>query len=155
MHGFLEPIRKAHYKHHEMPGDMGKIFIPIVLTLTFALMNVAPIFWLFGKWVALSNFASSILCYLSFEWVHYDCHSKNGSWLLQGPRRFHLLHHAVKPEVDANRQQNYGFTSAAFDLAFSTCDGHTQKSAYSFLLWIPFPVVPLVVHNIFNKNIGS
>lgn len=145
MHGYADMIRKAHFRHHANPHDKTKIFIPILLSLVFATGNVVPIYCAFGKWLALSNFASSIFCYMVFEWVHYDSHSTNQNRWLKPVRQFHLLHHAVQPE-ETERQQNFGFTSAAFDLLFGTCDRHTQKSEYVWILMIPFPVVPFLLH---------
>jgi len=147
MHGYVGMIRKSHFRHHANPHDKTKIFIPILLTLVFATGNVVPIYFAFGKWLALSNFASSIFCYLLFEWVHYDSHSTHQSRWLKPVRQFHLLHHAVQPD-ETRRQQNFGFTSATFDLLFGTCDMHTQKSEHSWILMIPFPVLPFLLHSL-------
>jgi sterol desaturase/sphingolipid hydroxylase (fatty acid hydroxylase superfamily) len=83
-----------------------------------------------------------------FELVHYNCHSDSTYDLLSGPRQFHLFHHFVNP--NHNNQQNYGFTSATWDLVFGTCDNYTKTSKFLYILLIPLPVFPLIIHKYIN-----
>jgi len=154
MHGSFITIKKAHFKHHEKPSDKNKIFIPIILTLFFSLLN-GILLWFFGnKWLTLLNLASNVLCYHSFEWVHYNCHltyfTKKHNYIINGPRKFHLLHHSYNPE--GKTQHNFGFTSATWDIVFGTCDDNTKKSAWLSILLVPIPVLPLICHNYVNTN---
>jgi hypothetical protein len=142
MHGSVATIRHAHQNHHRKPMDKKKIFIPMLLTLVFALGNYLPLHWAFGRATAQSSFVSIVWYYLLFELVHWDCHNLPNYRLLAGPRLFHTRHHAVPFEENAC---NFGFTSATWDLIFGTCDSQTKQSPHSWILYIPFPVLPLVV----------
>lgn len=153
MHGAVKSIRTAHFNHHKSPSDANKIFIPILLTLLFASGNAAPVYFLFGKWAALVNFASYVFCYCSFEYVHWNCHSVAKDRLMAAPRLFHLLHHAKRSDEDV--QQNYGFTSMTWDIIFGTCDRHTLKSAYWPILLLPFPVLPQIIYGLFENSVVS
>jgi len=120
MHELKSSIRTAHFSHHKEPMHLKKIFIPILLTLLFATGNALPIYYIWGTWPAAINLASSILCYCSFELIHYSCHCVDKKSLLgvlmTGPRFFHARHHVLS--TDKLNQQNYGFTSATWDILF-------------------------------------
>lgn len=142
----LEPTKKIHFKHHYKPYDRNKIFIPIFFTLLFSFINLTPIYLLFGYNVMLVNFSSFILCYILFEFTHWCCHNLPNSKLLRGPRLYHLIHH-TKNYKSVNIK-NYGFTSATWDILFNTCCKSFLNKKYSYLLLIPYPVVPLILVDI-------
>jgi sterol desaturase/sphingolipid hydroxylase (fatty acid hydroxylase superfamily) len=144
MHGSFLLIKKAHIKHHESTHDKTKIFIPIILTLSFSLINFLPLWFLCNRWLAFANLASNVLCYDLFELVHYNCHTYNKIQFLSGPKRFHILHHHYN--IEDSIQRNYGFTSATWDIVFGTCDKNTLNSKWMPILLIPIPVLPLVLH---------
>lgn len=146
MHHF-EPIKKIHFKHHFDPQDKNKIFIPIFFTLLNSIFNLTIISIFFNYEVVMLNYSSFVLCYLLFEYVHWSCHN-NTIEFLKGPRIFHTLHHTKK--YDNMNVYNYGFTSASWDIIFNTCDPLTLNKKYSFLLLIPFPVLPMIFVELLN-----
>lgn len=148
MHHF-EPIKRIHFKHHENPTDNHKIFIPMFMTLFFTIINLFPVYLLMGYRIMMVNFSSYVLCYFAFEYTHWATHRLPNSWLLKGPILFHSVHHIT--DYDKTNVKNYGFTSATWDLVFQTCDIHTTKKRYSYLLYIPLPLLPLMIVNILNN----
>ena len=142
MHHF-EPVKKQHFKHHENPTNESKIFIPIFMTLLFSLINLYPIHFLFGYKIMMVNFSSFVLCYFSFEYTHWATHCLPNSQLLKGPIMFHTIHHVT--DYDKQNVKNFGFTSATWDLLFNTCDLHTKNKKYNYLLYIPIPIIPLII----------
>ena len=151
MHGFVQSISHAHGLHHKLPNAKEKIFIPMLLTLLFAIGNALPIYFVCGYWSSVINLASSVMCYCSFEYSHWICHCSDKSLMIyKGIRRFHLLHHAY--QFESVKQQNYGFTSATWDIIFGTCEPMLQKARGSEVLLIPLPVLPLMLHTLISEN---
>jgi sterol desaturase/sphingolipid hydroxylase (fatty acid hydroxylase superfamily) len=130
---------RVHGKHHERPTDKTRIFVPIIITVFLGVIHYIPIALYFGTWIACANLVSHIFCYACFEWVHYDSHIWRSAFL-RGPRQFHLLHHKSMSVT-----QNYGFTSASWDLIFGTCDVETMRGWA--VLWIPIPVLPFLFYD--------
>lgn len=154
MHGWLPSIRKAHFQHHKQPHHVDKIFIPVCLTIAFTLGNGIPMYLYFGYWNAWVNFASYVFCYFAFEYVHWNCHCVFVDKKMEGPRMFHRLHHHP-PQDRGNMEvkyKNYGFTSATWDILFGTCDPGTANHRYSYILWIPFPVLPLMAFSWLQRH---
>ena len=123
-------FQKIHFKHHRQPSS--KLFIPMEITTVFAVCNFGAMFHVFGWNAALINMASSVFCYLAFEWTHWMSHMPNHRQFCE----FHINHHR-------SSMQNFGFTSATWDIVFQTCDPKMEKT---WVLMIPFPILPLVVH---------
>jgi sterol desaturase/sphingolipid hydroxylase (fatty acid hydroxylase superfamily) len=138
-------LAAVHAKHHERPADEKRIFVPMIITGFLGVIHYVPLSLCFEPWIARAVLASHILCYWCFEWVHYDCHILRSAFLM-GARRFHSLHHSSYA-----CPKNYGFTSASWDLVFGTCDAATKRGWA--ILWIPIPVLPLLLYNFFcEKN---
>lgn len=148
MHRF-EPIKRIHFKHHEKPLDANKIFIPMFMTLLFSVINLFPVYVLMGYRIMMVNFSSYILCYFAFEYTHWATHCIPNSKILRGPILFHSVHHVT--DCEKKNVKNFGFTSATWDLVFQTCDVHTMRKKYSFLLYIPIPLLPLIIVDTLNN----
>lgn len=123
----------------------------MLLTLLFAAGNALPIYLVGGFWSSMINLASSVMCYCVFEYLHWICHCPDHSPVIfKGIRRFHLMHHAY--QFDNVKQQNYGFTSATWDIIFETCEPALHSARGTEVLCIPLPVLPLMMHTIISKN---
>ena len=144
----IEPIKKTHFKHHFDPNNESKIFIPIFFTISFSAINLTPVYYFFGFETTIVNFSSWIICYFLFEFIHWSCHCMPDNKYLKGPRVFHILHHTKN--YDNPVVQNFGFTSASWDFIFNTCDSHTKNLKYSWILYIPYPVLPLIIVGMLN-----
>ena len=111
------------------------------MTLLFSLINLYPIHFLFGYKIMMVNFSSFVLCYFSFEYTHWATHCLPNS-NIKGPIMFHTIHHVT----DYNKQnvKNFGFTSATwvYYLIHVIC---IQKIKYNYLLYIPIPIIPLII----------
>lgn len=139
----IEPIKKTHFKHHMVPHNKNKIFIPIFFTMSFSVVNLTPIYYFLGFKTTLINFSSWIICYFLFEFTHWSCHCMPDNNYLKGPRIFHIIHHTK--DYDNSSVKNFGFTSASWDLLFDTCDLRSKNLNYCWILYIPYPVLPLIV----------
>jgi len=134
---FVLFIRHAHILHHRHPTDSRKLFIPMEVTIIFALLNFYSCFWIFGRWAALTHISSSIICYFLFEYAHWKSHQPA---LHTKPRfcLFHMIHHR-------HDCYNFGFTSATWDILFGTCHPGYPIRSYAILL-IPLPLLPLLLN---------
>lgn len=138
-HGSL--FQKAHHGHHIHPSAFEKLFIPIEITAIFALVNFLFFCRLFGLAGALNNLASSIFCYLAFEWTHWQAHRFGKLGETKSPYgfcEFHIMHHKCS-------KSNFGFTCATWDILFDTCDPNFKRK--TFMLLIPFPILPLIINH--------
>ena len=131
LHGAL--FQQTHLGHHKHPSAMEKIFIPMQITAVFAIINFIFFYRIMGINGALNNLASSIFCYIAFEWTHWQAHKNRGGFC-----EFHIMHHRAS-------MYNYGFTCATWDIVFCTCDPKFERK--TLLLLIPFPVLPLIINH--------
>jgi sterol desaturase/sphingolipid hydroxylase (fatty acid hydroxylase superfamily) len=149
MHGSTLPfVQYAHFKHHENIHNIDRIFIPIPITIGFALFNFEMFVFIFGYSEAFANFICNSICYMLFEFVHWNCHIRNSYLILRPLRRFHLKHHAIS--TDSLVQVNYGFTSASWDILFGTADETTRRNIFRWILFIPYPILPFLLVDILS-----
>lgn len=139
LHRFFLHCSTMHSRHHANPRN--EHFLPVVITLCFGVINFAAAFAWMGLGFALVHLAGNVVCYSLFEMTHLISHHHHQVVLLEGPRHFHLRHHASKGTV------NFGFTSATWDIVFGTCDPSWTMTRWgTLLLLIPLPVLPLVLY---------
>lgn len=115
----------AHMSHHENPEAISRHFASLLLSAP-----VAAAYWLIawaatGSWpVASYLFIGMASGYLSYQWLHYQCHHrKSRVRLLRYLRKYHLLHHYRTPEL------RFGVTSPLFDLVFGTFRPVVKRSS--------------------------
>lgn len=137
MHGRIQYLKKSHYGHHLNPSDRKRLFIPIFFTILFGTFNFFIVKIVSSYEMACLNFCMNAVCYASFEWSHYVCHSKSDLWFTSKIRNHHLQHHFVK-----KRDVNFGFTSACWDILLGT---YNSPSNVSKVLLIPIPVLPFIL----------
>jgi dihydroceramide fatty acyl 2-hydroxylase len=106
----------AHVAHHENPEGNTRHFASLLLSTP-----VAVVYWLMawaatGSWaVATYLFIGMASGYLTYQWLHFQCHHrKSRVRVLRYLRKYHLLHHYRTPEL------RFGVTSPLFDLVFGT-----------------------------------
>ena len=109
-------VYHAHQSHHENPEAHSRHLASLFLS-----MPVGAVYWLIawaatGSWPAACYLLIGMAAgYLSYQWVHFQCHHrKSRVRLLRYLRKYHLLHHYKTPEL------RFGVTSPLFDLVFST-----------------------------------
>jgi hypothetical protein len=144
--GDIQSMQYAHFKHHKEMHNMKRIFIPIVITMGFALLNFGMFVLALGYSEAFVNFICNSICYMLFEFVHWNCHVDNYYSVFKSLRSFHLKHHAISTK--SSMQVNYGFTSATWDLVFHTADYATKIHTLKWILLIPYPIVPFILVDI-------
>ena len=131
---------KIHNKHHINTQDKSKLFIPIIFTQIFALINFIIYYNIFNFNCALVNLSSNIYCYLLFEYTHWFSHfSKENKYnILINLKHYHRIHH--------NKNNiNYGFTSASWDIIFNTYYDNNYNWK-KMLLIIPYPIIPFILN---------
>jgi cyclopropane-fatty-acyl-phospholipid synthase len=113
LHG-LQPFKRWHALHHERP--LALIATPTALTAPgFALLVVAPAWWLAPHWGA-GAFVSGVLAgYLAYTATHHAVHQARGrgAWLRRH-RHWHAQHHR------AGSQACYGVSLPLWDHVFGS-----------------------------------
>lgn len=118
LHGTF--FQSIHYDHHRTPTAPKHMFLPVELSCLLILVNNT-----------ITGIAVTILCYLWFEWSHWKAHQNYiESRCLT---KYHIVHHC-------DRQYNYGFTCAAWDLLFGTCNPKIQPC---WVMFMPYPILPI------------
>ena len=129
---------KIHNKHHKNTQDTSKLYIPILFTQSFALINFLFYYKIFTFDVAVINLSSNIYCYLLFEYTHWFSHfSKDKNNLLVNLKSYHKIHHN-------KNNVNYGFTSATWDIIFNSFNDDNMKWKKVILI-IPYPILPFIL----------
>ena len=151
----VKKFTKMHNIHHKDTNNKNFIFIPIIFTLSFSCINSIPIYILLGKEIMISNYCSNILCYFLFEYTHYYSHinssnyyiNKINNFVLSELKLYHLMHH----NKNDNIKNNYGFTSASWDIVFNTINKKYYSKSYWLILSIPYPILPVFFFKILNS----
>ncbi len=114
LHG-LQPFKGWHARHHAKP--VALIATPTLLTAAgFALVVVAPAWWLAPMWLAsalLLGVSGGYLFYIAMHHAVHHVHGSTATWLRQQQRR-HALHHR------AGAQGHYGVSTTLWDRLFRT-----------------------------------
>lgn len=128
MHRFLfhlsgnsQAIKHFHYvvhgMHHAHATDPMRVIFPPFFSLITGLIMLGLMLFLLPLAWGLGIFASFILGYIWYEFMHYaDHHIKwKFSWFKR-LKRHHLLHH----HSQAYSQKNFGVTTSLWDRVFNT-----------------------------------
>ncbi|MES1178523.1 MAG: sterol desaturase family protein [Myxococcales bacterium] len=104
-----------HGYHHIYPSDEGRLVLPPMVTVPFALIVIAAYGLLLPVGVAAAAFAGTALGYVGYDSMHWWLHhgraqSRVGRWL----KRYHLLHHH---HHDLGR---FGVSTPLWDFVFGT-----------------------------------
>ena len=109
-------LYEAHISHHDNPDVMSRHFASLLLSAP-----IATAYWLIA-WIATGSIAMASYLfvgmaagYISYQWVHFQCHhGRSHLRVLKYLRRYHLLHHYQTPDL------RFGVTSPLLDLVFGT-----------------------------------
>lgn len=104
-----------HGYHHVYPNDEGRLVLPPMVTLPFAVVVFAVYALVLPTGVAAAAFAGTATGYVAYDSMHWWLHhgrarSRVGRWL----KRYHLLHHHHQ---EGGR---FGVSSPLWDLVFGT-----------------------------------
>jgi sterol desaturase/sphingolipid hydroxylase (fatty acid hydroxylase superfamily) len=104
-----------HGYHHVYPNDEGRLVLPPMVTIPFALLVVAAYALLLPVGAAAAAFAGTATGYVAYDSMHWWLHhgrakSRVGRWL----KRYHLLHHH---HHEAGR---FGVSTPLWDFVFGT-----------------------------------
>lgn len=146
MHGSTGAVQLSHMGHHSHPRNLTRIFIPCIFTAVSAIINALVCAYLFSTMVAKASIVANVACYFMFEWAHILCHNETSSTLTAKIRSHHQLHHSIK-----GRDVNFGFTSAAWDIAFGTYASASDHFLGKCILCIPCPVVPMIIYAVLYR----
>jgi len=133
-------ITRLHAKHHEIPENQNRLFIPISVTL-FNDMILAGVVYLLGgvvtTWLSAAHFS-----YLLFEYAHYSTHSSTlGSLLPARLIAFHHYHHVLD-------SVHFAFTTPYWDILFGTTRRTDSFRLQDYpLSWLPLSVVSFLSRN--------
>jgi sterol desaturase/sphingolipid hydroxylase (fatty acid hydroxylase superfamily) len=104
-----------HGYHHIYPSDEGRLVLPPMVTLPFALVVITGYALLLPIGLAAATFAGTAAGYVAYDSMHWWLHhgrvkSRAGRWL----KRYHLLHHHHQ---GAGR---FGVSTPLWDFVFGT-----------------------------------
>ena len=104
-----------HGYHHAYPSDEGRLVLPPMVTIPFALGLIALYTLMFPLAVAAAVFAGTATGYVAYDSVHWWLHhghtkSRAGRWL----KRYHLLHH------HQHNAARFGVSTPLWDFVFGT-----------------------------------
>ena len=123
----VQPFRAMHEQHHLRPH--ARIGTPTVVSAPlFALLVLAPAWWLVGPWWACALTLGVVLGYIAYAITHHVCHTggpADSAWS-QRHKRWHGRHHrSGKPGC-------YGVSHRLWDHIFGTNlePSRTQGTVY-------------------------
>lgn len=104
-----------HGYHHIYPSDEGRLVLPPLVTIPFALVVAGVYALLLPLGLAAPAFAGTATGYVAYDSIHWWLHhgrakSQAGRWL----KRYHLLHHHHHDEG------RFGVSSPLWDFVFGT-----------------------------------
>ncbi len=104
-----------HGYHHAYPGDEGRLVLPPMVTIPFAIAVAAGYALILPIAVAAAAFAGTATGYVAYDSVHWWLHhghtkSRAGRWL----KRYHLLHH------HQHEAARFGVSTPLWDFVFGT-----------------------------------
>ena len=104
-----------HGYHHVYPSDAGRLVLPPMVTVPFAVVVLLAYALVMPVGAAAAAFAGTATGYVAYDSMHWWLHhgrarSRLGRWL----KRYHLLHHH---HPDAGR---FGVSTPLWDLVFGT-----------------------------------
>jgi hypothetical protein len=155
----IPSVYKAHWKHHEAPTMLRRLFIPIPVTLINDVFLAAIAFhFLPASWMSVVSAAH--LSYLCFELSHYCSHQIDCKIIPSRLPAFHQNHHhhcdsnpstnighkteshsTIKPEAPLKLNEfNFGFTTPAWDILFGTSSGKFKLQQYP-LCFLPISIL--------------
>ena len=110
-----------HGIHHEYPRDKGRLFMPVIPSITLASI-IFLITRLLLNWNSLAFFPGFLFGYLMYGSMHYAIHSLPPPKFLKALWRNHALHHYGEPD------KGYGVSSVLWDIIFKTVPKKTIQS---------------------------
>jgi sterol desaturase/sphingolipid hydroxylase (fatty acid hydroxylase superfamily) len=104
-----------HGYHHIYPSDEGRLVLPPMVTVPFALIIASAYALLLPGGAAAAAFAGTATGYVAYDSMHWWLHhgrarSRVGRWL----KRYHLLHHHHQDEG------RFGVSTPLWDFVFGT-----------------------------------
>jgi dihydroceramide fatty acyl 2-hydroxylase len=104
-----------HGYHHIYPSDEGRLVLPPMVTLPFAIVVAAAYALFLPLGLASAAFAGTATGYVGYDSIHWWLHhgrakSQAGRWL----KRYHLLHHQHRD------QGRFGVSTPLWDFVFGT-----------------------------------
>ncbi len=102
-----------HGIHHEYPRDKGRLFMPVIPSVTLASIIFFTMKLLMG-WNALAFFPGFLLGYLIYGSMHYAIHAFAPPKFMKALWRNHAMHHYETPDM------GYGVSSVLWDIIFGT-----------------------------------
>jgi len=108
-----------HGIHHEYPRDKGRLFMPVIPSITLATIIFLTMRLAMG-WDSLAFFPGFLLGYLMYGSMHYALHAFAPPRIFKAFWRNHALHHYGEPD------KAYGVSSGLWDIIFGTVP-HSKK----------------------------
>lgn len=102
-----------HGIHHEYPRDKGRLFMPVIPSVTLATVLFVTMRLVMG-WNAVAFFPGFLLGYLAYGSMHYAMHAFAPPRWLKALWRNHAMHHYDTPDM------GYGVSSVLWDHIFGT-----------------------------------
>ncbi|MET0790822.1 MAG: sterol desaturase family protein [Polyangiaceae bacterium] len=104
-----------HGYHHAYPSDAGRLVLPPLVTIPFALAIAALYALSMPLAAAAAAFAGTAMGYVAYDFMHWWLHhgrakSRAGRWL----KRYHLLHH------HQHIAARFGVSTPLWDFVFGT-----------------------------------
>ncbi len=106
-------VYMMHGIHHEYPRDKGRLFMPVIPSVTLATLIFLLMRLLMG-WNALAFFPGFLLGYISYGSMHYAIHAYAPPRFMKALWRNHAMHHYETPDM------GYGVSSVLWDHIFGT-----------------------------------
>jgi 4-hydroxysphinganine ceramide fatty acyl 2-hydroxylase len=106
-------VYMMHGIHHEYPRDKGRLFMPVIPSITLATIIFFATRLLMG-WSSLAFFPGFLFGYLCYGSMHYAMHAFAPPGFLKALWRNHALHHYGAPD------KGYGVSSVLWDIIFGT-----------------------------------
>ena len=110
-----------HGIHHEYPRDKGRLFMPVIPSITLATIIFLTMRLALG-WNSLGFFPGFLFGYLMYGSMHYALHAFAPPKFLKAFWRNHALHHYGEPD------KAYGVSSGLWDIIFKTVPNNNKVS---------------------------
>ena len=104
-----------HGYHHAYPSDKGRLVLPPLVTIPFAVAIAVPAVLLLPFGEAAAAFAGTAAGYVTYDSTHWWLHHARPKWRVgRFLKRYHLLHHH-HPSTG-----RFGVSTPLWDLVFGT-----------------------------------